>query len=577
MSTQEQANPNYSKLLRRTLRLQREGAGEFYRALACARKEVTGNHPELAVDWCRYGATVAMLANPGFFYSHEMEQLLGEIARRYGAPVTGSSDTTGPPARFLHLTTTTSAMGGHTRAISRWIETCAELAPSEHHSILISRQRDEPVPAWITCSVQRSGGEVFQLPSTASWLQAATEVRAKASEFDVIVLHTEPNDPLLNLAFYDQPRPVLYFSHTDHVFSLGTDVARVIADVRTVGHDISVRYRSPTARKVLLPLPLLDDGCVPYDKLEARKKLGLPMDALIALTIGEPYKFSPMLGYSFPAVVQSICEGDPRVRIVAIGISELEPFPELKRSTGGRFVPVGVVEDRDILELYYSAADIYLDSVPCSSLTAVLDAARRGLPVQRLTNPYQRLLWCDDPGLDSVTPGVASQAEFVAGVLEWLKWSEDKRAELGGRFRAAVLREHCGASWRSRWLDPTVKALSAPCHGSIAASQPRPGGEENPFLGLAGVNWGAHWPAGMFVAGAILGTDHVPRPIRISGVLHSIKPLLLDTAGDGMARKRLLMFRWLVASIVPKQIFTALQKMLREILKRLQHQRDREG
>jgi hypothetical protein len=565
MSTQEQANPEYSRLLRRTLKLQHEGSREFCRALACARKEVA-NNPELAVNWCRYGATVAMLSNPGFFYSHEMERFLGEIGQRYGAPVTGLPDSMGPPKRFLHLTTTTSAMGGHTRAISRWIETCAELAPSEHHSILISRQRDEPVPDWITSSAQRGGGELIQLPSTVSWLQAAAEVRAKAAEFDVIVLHTEPNDPLPNLAFYDQPRPVLFFNHTDHVFSLGTDVARVIADIRTVGHDLSVRYRSPAPRKVLLPLPLLDDGHASCSKEEARKKLGLPIDAPVALTIGEPYKFSDFLGYSFPALVQSLCAGNSRLLIVGIGISEFEPFPELKKLTEGRFMPLGFIMDREILELYYRAADIYLDSFPCTSITAVLDAARHGLPVQRLCNPHQRLRWCDDSGLDSVMRGASTQGEFVAGALEWLSWPEEERGELGGRFREAILQEHCGASWKSKWLDPAVQALRAPCDEPSAASQQRSEGEENPFLGMAELNWGAHWPAGMFVAGAICGTNRVPLRIRVSGVLRSIRPLLFDTAEDGMVRKRLLMFRWLVASIVPKHMPSALRKMLRAFL-----------
>ena len=554
--------------------MQKEGAREFNRALVRAGREVAGNNPELAVQWCRYGATVALLSNPGFFYSHEMEQLLADIGRRHGTPVSIPSAGTPTPTRFLHVTTTTSATGGHTRAISRWIETCAEHAPSEHHSILISRQRDEPVPPWVTSAARRSGGEVFQLPSSASWLQAAAELGARSLGFDVVILHTDPYDPLPNLAFYDQPRPVVFFNHTDHVFTLGMDVARVVADIRGVGHDISVRFRAKAPRKVMLPLPLLDDGFGSWSKMDARQRLRLPIDAPIALTIGEPYKFSPLFGFSFPALVQSLLEGDPRLLIIAIGISESEPFPELKRLTRGRFMPVGVVEDRDTLELYYSAADVYLDSFPCGSLTAVLDAARHGLPVQRFSNPYQRLMFCDDLGLDSVTRGASGQEEFAAGVLAWLTWPEGKRSELGGCFRAAVLREHCGASWKARWLEPMIAALSA-TYGAPSASSPHlPEGEGNSFLGLAGVNWGAHWPAGMFVASAILGTDRVPLRIRISGVLHSIRPLVFDTAGDGMARKRLLMFRWLVASILPKRIFAALGDMLRAIFKRLYHQRD---
>ena len=186
------------------------------------------------------------------------------------------------------------------------------------------------------------------------------------------------------------------------MFSLGTDLARVIADIRPVGHDLSVRFRSPGPRKILLPVPLLEEGWTFCDKAEARRKTGLPVDALIVLTIGWPQNFVPMPGYNFAEVVRSICAANSRVHIVAVGLTESEPFPGLAQSVGGRFLPVGVVNDREILELYYSAADIYLDAYPSSSGTAVLDAARHGLPVQRLYNRYQRLMWGEDPALDSV-------------------------------------------------------------------------------------------------------------------------------------------------------------------------------
>lgn len=567
MSTQEQHNHEYSRLLQRTLRLQREAAREFHYALRRANEAVADGQIEIAVHWCRHGATIAWMSNPGFFYSHEMEQLLSDIGRSYLKPVGKPSYGKDAPKRFLHVLTTAFPTGGHTRAVSRWIDTCAQHAPSEHHSVLISMQLMMPIPAWLSYSAERSGGEVISFLPHLSVLDKAAEMRSRSTEFDAVILHIHPDDPLPNLAFYDQPRPVIFFDHADHAFSLGTDVAMVIADIRPVGHDLSVRFRSPAARKVLLPLPLPDDRHPPLDKAEVRRKLGLPVNAPIALTIGDPFKFSSVLGYSFPAMVQSICEGNPRVLIIAIGISESEPFPELKRLTGGRFMPVGFVKDRDIVELYYRTADVYLDSFPCTSITAVLDAARHGLPVQRLCNPYQRLMWCDDPGLDSVMRGACSQDEFVTGVLEWLEWPEDKRAELGSRFRTAVLREHCGASWKSNWLDPAINALSLPCEKPHCSETERTREKETCFFGLGRSSWEGEWPGGMFVAGAILGTVGVHRRIRFSGVLRSIKPLLFDTAGDGMAGKRFLMFRRLIASIKPKDVVAALRRILRAVFK----------
>jgi hypothetical protein len=541
--------------------LQQQVAKEFSRALRRARKAAATGNPELAVEWCRYAASLAWGENPGFFYCHEMEQLLMEIGRKYFKPTSAAPPSVRRPQRFLHVMSTAYETGGHTRVVSCWIETCAQHAPSEHHSILISLQKGDPLPAWLGHSAQKTGGKIIVLPSGLTWLQTAAEVRSRSLEFDAIILHIHPNDPLPNLALYDQPRPILFFRHADHVFNLGLDVARVVADIRPQGHAMSIHFCGKQSRKVMLPLPLLDGGMASCDKAEARKRLGLPLDNPTLLTIGSRLKFTPMEGYSFPTVIQSLCEANPQLHIVAVGLSELEPFPGLAQSMGGWFHPVGVVKDREILELYYRAADIYLDAYPNSSLTAVLDAARHGLPVQRLFNRDRCLMWGSDLGLDSVMLGASTQEEFIRKVLEWLEWPEERRSELGSRFRNAILDDHCGASWKYKWLGPAINALISPREDPLDLRPDCLQDEERGFPGLGKAGAESDWPAGMFVAGTILNTDHVPRPIRIHGVLHSIKPLLFNAGGDGMTRRRLSMFKMLVSSCMPDQVRTAMRRI----------------
>ncbi len=464
--------------------------------------------------------------------------------------------------------------GGHTRVVSRWIETCAEHAPSEHHSVLISMQKEDPLPAWLGNSVQRAGGEIIEIPSGLSWLRLAAQIRSRSLEYDAVVLHIHPYDPLPNVAFYDRPRPILFFRHADHVFNLGIDVAPVIADIRPVGHEMSVHFCTQAPRKVMLPMPLLDEGPTLRDKAAARMKLGLPADALIALTIGDPRKFTPTDGYNFSEVVQSLCVAHSGVHIVAVGPSESEPFPGLKEAVGGRFLPVGFVKDREILELYYGCADVYMDAYPSSSGTAVLDAARHGLPVQRLYNRYRCLMWGDDTGLDSVLLGASTQEEFIRTVLEWLEWTEERRLELGSRFRNAVLEDHCGASWKSKWLDPAINALlsSGDIQSDLVPENPRLKALGFPGLGIASPE--NDWPVGMFVAGTIDSYDFAPLPIRISGVFHSIKPLLFHKPGDGTARRRISLFAWLVASCLPDRVRTTPRRILRAIFKKPRHRRE---
>jgi hypothetical protein len=495
-----------------------------------------------------------------------MEQLLSEIGRSHGEPIAERAHTSGPPNHFLHVMTTAYERGGHTRVVSRWIETCAQHAPPEQHSILISRQWNDTLPPWLARSARRNGGELFQLPPLPSWLQTAAEIRAKSLEFDVIILHTHPNDPLPNLAFYDHPRPVIFFNHADHVFTLGMDVARVIANIRPMGYDLALRFRAQSPRKVMLPIPLLDDRPFPWDKADARKKLGLPVDAPIALTIGEPYKFRPALGYSFPAAVRSICNRDPHVLVIAIGLPESGEWAELKRSTAERFRPIGAVRDPEILDLYYSAADVYLDCFPYGSLTATLDAALHAVPVQRLNNSRVPLVSCDDLALDSVMIPAPNEGQYVAGVLQLLQWPKGKRVELGGRLRAAVLQEHCGASWKTKWLDSAVSALSAPCQDPVQSRGEGNQGEQDRYMGLGGLGW-RDGPASMFVAAAILGMDKVPRRIRNSAILRSVKPLLFDTAHDEMFRARFLTFKNLTVPALKNALPPFLRKIFRAIFK----------
>jgi len=73
----------YSSYRQRQESRQRQAAKEFSRALNRATKAAASDKPELAVEWCRYAATIVWVSNPGFFYCHELEQLLAEIGRRH--------------------------------------------------------------------------------------------------------------------------------------------------------------------------------------------------------------------------------------------------------------------------------------------------------------------------------------------------------------------------------------------------------------------------------------------------------------------------------------------------------------
>lgn len=554
--------------MRRAGVLQDQAAKEFFRALNSAKSAAKKGKPQLAVDWCRYAAAIALRANPGFVYSHELERLLAEISRKYlGAPI-APPRAEGPPRRFLHLMTVAYEKGGHTRAVSRWIETCARIAPDEQHSVLISKQGETPLPPWLARAAKKTGGELFELPPLPPWLQAAAAIRTKSLEFDVIVLHTHPDDPLPNLALLDQPGRVILFNHADHVFILGMDVAHVVADLRRSGQDLTASHRAREPWRCLILIPLVDDEPFPENKTEARRRLGLPLDAPIALTIGDRFRYQPALGYSFPEALNSICLRNPDVLVVAVGIAELDRAAESDRSTVRRIRPVGSVLDPDILDLYYASADIYLDCFPSGSGTAVLDAARRALPVQRLNNPYAPILRSDDLALDSILPAVSNQGEYVAGVIEWLQCPDSRRSELGQRLRAAVLHEHCGESWKKNWLNPALELLKSPRRTTVSPTPEVEKGERDCFLALAALPKDAR-PVGMFVAATILEMPQIHWRIRVSGLWRSILPCLFDTAHSGTAQKRFSTFKDMVETVLPRRLGTVGARFLHFIFKKI--------
>jgi hypothetical protein len=186
-------------------------------------------------------------------------------------------------------------------------------------------------------------------------------------------------------------------------------------------------------------------------------------------------------------------------------------------------------------------------------------------------------LWTDDPALDSVMRGVSSQEDYVAQVRGWLQWPAEKRSELGSRFREAVLRDHCGASWKTKWLDPAVKALASPeqIRSDSNYAQPFESFVLPPWTGKPIAN--SNWPSGMLAAGVIDSYDSAPLPIRVSGVFHSIRPLIFHRFGDGTTWRRISLFAWLVSSCLPDRVRTAPRRMLGATLRKLGFRRQSTG
>ncbi len=370
-----------------------------------ARLFARGARMEAAV-WSQIAAHFATYRHTGLYASDALESLLSAMAEtvetvgesRSGAASTSTSmrrpDLSGR-RRTLHVLTRALPVGGHTRAVERWVRNDGA---SVH--ALVATAQTESLPAWLTRAIDAAGGfyESLALPPR-DLLWRAARLRALARDWaDVVVLHGHPYDVVPSLAFgVDGGPPVLLFNHSDATFWLGTRVADVVADMRESGRRLSLERRG-IARSVILPIPLARG--TPRPRPAARRALQLPDDATVLLTSGKDFKFVPFGDFDFFRVAARILGRRKGAILLAVGLGEVGRWQAaVDRLAPGR---VRVYGPRADIADFQSAADLYLDPIPATSLTGALEAAAAGTPVVGLRQASHPLFSsADDPAFSA--------------------------------------------------------------------------------------------------------------------------------------------------------------------------------
>jgi hypothetical protein len=171
----------------------------------------------------------------------------------------------------------------------------------------------------------------------------------------------------------------------------------------------------------------------------------LDEDELLLLTIASPFKYSAPNEQDFLNLVLPVVQSDRRIHLVAIGPDETGPWAAASAATSGRVCALG---RRWGNEAFYAAADVYLDSVPFSSITSLLEAGANAVPLLGLRARAEDLdlLGPGAPGLEN-TMIVAADAADYRRRLEHLLESATLRHELGMRTQAHIRSEHTGERW----------------------------------------------------------------------------------------------------------------------------------
>lgn len=343
--------------------------------------------------------------------------------------------------RVLHVIPVL-AIGGHMPFLYHWMRNDR----SSCHSVVVLDHKEGDVPSHLSEAVRSSGGNLKILPMKSQVTQKARLLREAARRSaDLVVWHVIGPDvvPVVAFATHECP-PVALVDHADHLFWLGSSVADIVINLRTAGSKLALERRS-ASRTTVIPIPLLDrQGNISRD--EARRLLGIEKDQVVLLSVGRALKYRPCGLYDFVATANKILDRQPDAHLYIVGESAAGIAPYLRCAVHSRLHFMGSVEDAS---LYWAAADIYLESFPYGSQTALLEAALSGLPVVPAYAPLFPLLVANDDSVKDILWNPKDEQEYVETVESLIR-NPKERCVVGKALRDRLLTDHVGENWQKR-------------------------------------------------------------------------------------------------------------------------------
>ncbi len=421
----------------------------FCNLLSLAEKELAACNLASAVGLLQIAARYAFPGHAGILASHRLEQLLLEIGKRLPSRSVGVVDARPRTSRrILHVLSYGRPIGGDTRFVWRWIQE----DPGNQHSVAITSQADfqgvYDIPELLRSSAEASGGflRILQAP-TSNPLEQARELRALCQQVDLVALHLFPYDvvPILALASGCEAVKTLFINHSDHTFWIGASVAHSVVHLRRQSNEFLRERRFLKADDdPILPIPL-SPSAPAVTRSEARRQLGYAPDTVILLTIATPFKYSSPGAIGFLDLVTPVLAELPQALLIAVGPELNDSWQAAQARTGGRIVSTGI---RWNTEFLYAAADIYLDSVPFSSITSLVEAGSYGHPLLGFgaLDGELSLLGPGAPGIDNSMIVARDPAEYRAQLTRLITDAEYRR-RCGQRVKEAVLSLHTGPNW----------------------------------------------------------------------------------------------------------------------------------
>ncbi len=416
------------------------------------RELVEGNQLEKAAAEAERVAGQLWMNGLGIFNSSELEAALAALGRRLelAVPSTDRHQRRGQVTVVTQLYGT----GGHSRIVWRMMR----IRSGEQHTLVLTRQGAAALPEQIL-ALEREGALRIVRADAGSLAERARALATEVAGAAHVVLLTHPDDalPTIVLGANDAPPPVLLVDHATHAFWLGATITNTVL---SVAPGPLFRRGFADGQIVHGPLPLDLDRPAPTGTRRIRDQLGIPPEAPLLFTCASDYKFYPIDDRQLAELVAPVLQRNPDAHLLAIGVSPTAMWTELAQRFTGRVHVAGHTHGADAIACY-AEADIYLDSFPCPSLTAMLEAATHGKPIVRHapTDWQECGFTFDYEGLDA-DAYVWTTAEDYQADLDRLIADREYRLARGARNRAQVQERHAAEAF-SRAFEQALRTAAA--------------------------------------------------------------------------------------------------------------------
>lgn len=281
---------------------------------------------------------------------------------------------------YLHVASEVYLLGGHTRMIERWVGFSDN---DEKHSVVLLNQKDiDEIPEKIKRNVAIKKGVLKILNPSDELLDKANTLRDLAFEYDIIILHHHPDDPVPLMAFSVEEfkRPIICFNHSGHTFWLGRNIVDFCIDIEKNQNKCTIEKRGiPQTLTIDMPRDMVqehDNDSSERNNIKA--ELGIANNSLIVSSMASNYKFKPLKNINFIDTIRNILEKNKKAFFLGIGMSDKdEGWDNLKDKFPNRLLLLGVIPHNRALK-YLKAVDLYIDSFPYNSWVSLIDAISIG-------------------------------------------------------------------------------------------------------------------------------------------------------------------------------------------------------